>query len=211
MEKPVRDSFWHFINPVCLAVGLLGMIGLIGLILEREVYYFYIGITGIGFWGITAIIASIKKSVRDTFCHFINPVCLAVGIIGFLLEREIYYFYIGITGVGFCGITGIIASIKKSAGDSFWKFINPVCLAVGIIGFLLHFEVEYFAIGITGMFFWGVVVSTVAKDVFARNDSYFIRAKRFCSSSRASAPAIFSWLESINCCSRVFLDGRSFW
>ena len=46
--------------------------------------------------------------------------------------------------------------MEKPVRDSFWHFINPVCLAVGIIGFILHFEVEYFAIGITGMFFWGL-------------------------------------------------------
>ena len=31
-----------------------------------------------------------------------------------------------------------------------------MCLAVGIIGILLHFEVSYLAIGMTGFGAWGV-------------------------------------------------------
>ena len=46
--------------------------------------------------------------------------------------------------------------MKKYRRESFWHFINPVCLAVGIIGFLLYFEVSYLEMGITGFGAWGV-------------------------------------------------------
>ena len=50
-----------------------------------------------------------KKFVRDTFWHFVNPVCLAIGIIGILLHFEVPYLYIGIYGLGFWGFTGLQA------------------------------------------------------------------------------------------------------
>jgi len=40
--------------------------------------------------------------------------------------------------------------MKKYRRETFWHFINPVCLAVGIIGILLHFEVSYLVIGMIG-------------------------------------------------------------
>ena len=46
--------------------------------------------------------------------------------------------------------------MKRYRRETFWHFINPVCLAVGIIGFLLYFEVSYLKIGITGLGAWGV-------------------------------------------------------
>jgi hypothetical protein len=46
--------------------------------------------------------------------------------------------------------------MKKYRRDSFWHYINPVCLAAGIICTLLHFEVSYLAIGMGGIGFWGV-------------------------------------------------------
>ncbi len=46
--------------------------------------------------------------------------------------------------------------MKRYRRETFWHFINPVCLAVGIIGFLLYFEVSYLEIGITGLGAWGV-------------------------------------------------------
>ena len=45
--------------------------------------------------------------------------------------------------------------MKKYRRESFWHFINPVCLAVGLIGFLLYFEVGYLEIGMTGIGLWG--------------------------------------------------------
>ena len=48
-----------------------------------------------------------KKFRRETFWHFINPVCLAVGIIGFLLHFEVNHLYIGAIGIGAWGATGL--------------------------------------------------------------------------------------------------------
>ena len=46
--------------------------------------------------------------------------------------------------------------MKKYSRETFWHFINPVCLAIGIIGFLLSFEVNYLEMGIAGLGAWGV-------------------------------------------------------
>ena len=55
----------------------------------------------------------------------------------------------------YLGITNKSIKMKKYRRESFWHFINPVCLAVGIIGFLLYFEVGYLEIGMTGIGAWG--------------------------------------------------------
>ena len=46
--------------------------------------------------------------------------------------------------------------MKRYRRETFWHFINPVCLAIGIIGFLLYFEVSYLEIGIARFGAWGV-------------------------------------------------------
>jgi len=46
--------------------------------------------------------------------------------------------------------------MKKFRRETFWHFINPVCLSLGIIGILLHFEVSYLAIGMAGFGAWSV-------------------------------------------------------
>ena len=46
---------------------------------------------------------------------------------------------------------------EKFRRESFAHFINPVCLALGIIGFLLHFEVNFLNIGAIGIGAWGVI------------------------------------------------------
>ena len=46
--------------------------------------------------------------------------------------------------------------MKRYRRETFWHFINPVCLAVSIIGILLHFEVGYLGIGMTGLGAWSV-------------------------------------------------------
>ena len=50
-----------------------------------------------------------EKFRRESFAHFINPVCLAVGIIGFLLHFEVNYLNIGAIGIGAWGVTGLIS------------------------------------------------------------------------------------------------------
>ena len=47
-------------------------------------------------------------------------------------------------------------STPPSTKDSFWHYINPVCLSAGIIGLALHFEVEMLDLGMWGMGLWGV-------------------------------------------------------
>ena len=46
--------------------------------------------------------------------------------------------------------------MKRYRRETFWHFINPVCLAVSIVGFLLYFEVSYLEIAISGLGAWGV-------------------------------------------------------
>ena len=58
----------------------------------------------------------------------------------------------------YLGINNKSIKMKKYRRESFWHFINPVCLAVGTIGFLLYFEVGYLEIGMTGIGAWGATV-----------------------------------------------------
>tara|TARA_B100001057_G_C22489707_1_gene809761 strand:- start:301 stop:480 length:180 start_codon:yes stop_codon:yes gene_type:complete len=50
-----------------------------------------------------------EKFRRESFVHFINPVCLALGIIGLLLHFEVNYLNIGAIGIGAWGVTGLIS------------------------------------------------------------------------------------------------------
>ena len=54
------------------------------------------------------------------------------------------------------GTINKLIKMKRYRRESFWHFINPVCLAVGLIGILLYFEVGYLEIGFTGLGAWGV-------------------------------------------------------
>ena len=56
---------------------------------------------------------TMEKFRRETFWHFINPVCLAIGVIGFLLHFEVGYLEIGMTGIGAWSLTGIIGLEKE--------------------------------------------------------------------------------------------------
>ena len=49
--------------------------------------------------------------------------------------------------------------------NTFHEYINPLCLSIGVIGFLLYFEIDYFEIGMIGLGLWGV---TVALDIEAK-------------------------------------------
>ena len=46
--------------------------------------------------------------------------------------------------------------MSKFNKEEFYVFINPVSLAVGIIGLCLWFEVDYETIGLTGILVWSV-------------------------------------------------------
>jgi hypothetical protein len=43
----------------------------------------------------------------------------------------------------------------KQNENTFYDYVNPICLSIGIIGFLLYFGVDYFEIRITGLGLWG--------------------------------------------------------
>ena len=51
--------------------------------------------------------------------------------------------------------------------NTFYEYVNQVCLSIGIIGFLLYFEVGYFEIGMIGLGLWGV---TGALDIEAKKN-----------------------------------------
>ena len=44
--------------------------------------------------------------------------------------------------------------------NTFYEYLNPICLSIGVIGFLLYFEIGMIALGI-----WGV---TGALDIEAK-------------------------------------------
>jgi len=48
---------------------------------------------------------------------------------------------------------------------TFYEYVNPICLSIGIIRFLQYFGVDYFEIGITGLGLWGItgLLGTEAK------------------------------------------------
>ncbi len=58
---------------------------------------------------LTDILIMKEKFRRESFAHFINPVCLALGIIGFLLHFEVNFLNIGAIGIGAWGVTGLIS------------------------------------------------------------------------------------------------------
>ena len=46
--------------------------------------------------------------------------------------------------------------MSKFNKEEFYVFINPVALAVGIVGLCLWFEVDYEQIAMTGVLIWSV-------------------------------------------------------
>ena len=40
--------------------------------------------------------------------------------------------------------------------NKLYEYLNPICLSIGIIGFLLYFEIDYFEFGMIGLSLWGV-------------------------------------------------------
>ena len=46
--------------------------------------------------------------------------------------------------------------IMEKNKHTFYHYINSACLTVGVIGILLHFEVDYLQFGLAGIFLWGV-------------------------------------------------------
>jgi hypothetical protein len=54
-------------------------------------------------------------------------------------------------------------STKKYYRDTFWHYINPVSLSMGIIGILLHFGLKPLWVGIIGFWLWGMTGIIAAK------------------------------------------------
>ena len=46
--------------------------------------------------------------------------------------------------------------MKYEEKHTFYAYLNPICAAIGIMGFLLYFEIDYFDIGIYGLGLWGI-------------------------------------------------------
>jgi len=46
--------------------------------------------------------------------------------------------------------------IMEKNKHTFYHYINSACLTVGVIGFLLHFEVDYLQFGLAGICLWSV-------------------------------------------------------
>ena len=49
--------------------------------------------------------------------------------------------------------------------NTFYEYLNPLCLSIGVIGFLLYFEINYFEIRMIGLGLWWV---TGALDIEAK-------------------------------------------
>ena len=54
-----------------------------------------------------------SQATKDTFFHYINPVCLSVGVIAFALYFEIELLDLGMWGLGLWGVTGILGLQKE--------------------------------------------------------------------------------------------------
>jgi len=56
--------------------------------------------------------------------------------------------------------------IMEKNKHTFYHYINSACLTVGVIGILLHFEVDYLQFGLAGIFLWGVtgILGTKAEE-----------------------------------------------
>ena len=52
-------------------------------------------------------------TTKDTFYHYINPVCLAVGILGLALHLEMDMLNVGMWGLGGWAVTGILGLQKE--------------------------------------------------------------------------------------------------
>ena len=46
--------------------------------------------------------------------------------------------------------------MKYEEKHTFYQYLNPIFAAIGIMGFLLYFEIDYFIIGIYGLGLWGI-------------------------------------------------------
>ena len=47
--------------------------------------------------------------------------------------------------------------MKYEEKHTFYAYLNPICAAIGIMGFLLYFKVDYLDIGFTALGLWGVI------------------------------------------------------
>lgn len=52
-------------------------------------------------------------ATKDTFYHYINPVCLAVGVLGLALHFDMDMLDVGMWSLGGWAVTGILGLQKE--------------------------------------------------------------------------------------------------
>ena len=54
-----------------------------------------------------------QTTTKDTFYHYINPVCLSVGVMAFAMQFEISMLDLGMWALGLWSVTGILGLQKE--------------------------------------------------------------------------------------------------
>ena len=54
-----------------------------------------------------------QTTTKDTFYHYINPVCLSVGVIAIAMHFEMNMLDLGMWGLGLWSVTGILGLQKE--------------------------------------------------------------------------------------------------
>ena len=54
-----------------------------------------------------------QKTTKGTFYHYINPICLSVGVMALALHFEINMLELGMWGLGLWSVTGILGLQKE--------------------------------------------------------------------------------------------------
>ena len=54
-----------------------------------------------------------KTTTKDTLYHYINPVCLSVGVVAFAMHLGIEMLDLGMWGLGLWSVTGILGFQKE--------------------------------------------------------------------------------------------------
>ena len=59
-----------------------------------------------------------QTTKKDTFYHYINPVCLSVGVMAMAMHFEMNMLYVGLWGLGLWGFTGSMELHKEGRTTS---------------------------------------------------------------------------------------------